>query len=114
MGYQTRDLLAAMQADMGGKGDAVLRVDGGMSASDYTMQFLSDIIDARVDRPKVLETTALGAAWLAGSRAGIYPNMDGFAATWALERSFEPSMGAEARDRKYAAWQRAVAATLEF
>jgi glycerol kinase len=114
VGYQTRDLLAAMQADMGGKGDAVLRVDGGMSASDYTMQFLSDIIDARVDRPKVLETTALGAAWLAGSCAGIYPDMDGFAATWALERSFEPSMAGEDRDRKYAAWQRAVTATMSF
>ena len=114
VGCQTRDLLAAMQADMGGKGDAVLRVDGGMSASDYTMQFLSDIIDARVDRPRVLETTALGAAWLAGSRAGLYPDMDGFAATWALERSFEPSMSAEDRDRKYAAWQRAVTATMSF
>lgn len=114
VGYQTRDLLAAMQADIGGKGDAVLRVDGGMSASDYTMQFLSDIIDARVDRPKVLETTALGAAWLAGSRAGIYPDMDGFAETWALERSFEPSMSSEDRDRKYAAWQRAVSATMSF
>ncbi|MBO6854865.1 MAG: glycerol kinase GlpK [Marivivens sp.] len=114
VGYQTRDLLAAMQADIGGKGDAVLRVDGGMSASDYTMQFLSDIIDARVDRPKVLETTALGAAWLAGSRAGIYPDMDGFAETWALERSFEPSMNSEDRDRKYAAWQRAVSATMSF
>lgn len=114
VGYQTRDLLTAMQADMGGANDAVLRVDGGMSASDYTMQFLSDIIDARVDRPKVLETTALGAAWLAGSRAGIYPDMEGFAATWALERSFEPAMDAEDRDRKYDAWQRAVTATMEF
>ncbi|MEN8741529.1 MAG: FGGY-family carbohydrate kinase, partial [Phaeobacter gallaeciensis] len=105
---------AAMQADMGGAGDAVLRVDGGMSASDYTMQFLSDIIDARVDRPKVQETTALGAAWLAGSRADLYPDMDGFAATWALERSFEPSMAGGDRDRKYAAWQRAVTATMSF
>ncbi|QPI84735.1 glycerol kinase GlpK [Rhodobacterales bacterium HKCCA1288] len=114
VGYQTRDLLAAMHSDMGGPGGAVLRVDGGMSASDYTMQFLSDIIDARVDRPKVLETTALGAAWLAGSRAGLYPDMDGFAATWALERSFEPSMAGEDRDRKYKAWQRAVTATMSF
>ena len=114
VGYQTRDLLAAMQADMGGASDAVLRVDGGMSASAYTMQFLSDIINARVDRPKVLETTALGAAWLAGSRAGIYPNMKGFAATWALDRSFEPSMGVDDRDRKYSAWKRAVNATMSF
>ncbi|MCK0152031.1 glycerol kinase GlpK [Marivita sp. S6314] len=114
VGYQTRDLLAAMHADMGGAGDAVLRVDGGMSASNYTMQFLSDIINARVDRPKVLETTALGAAWLAGSRAGIYPDMDGFAATWALEHSFEPSMTDDERDKKYSDWQRAVSATMAF
>jgi len=114
VGYQTRDLLTAMQADMGGASDAVLRVDGGMSASDYTMQFLSDIIDARVDRPKVLETTALGAAWLAGSRAGLYPDKEDFAATWALEQSFEPQMDAETRDRKYSAWQRAVTATMSF
>lgn len=114
VGYQTRDLLTAMQADMDGASDAVLRVDGGMSASDYTMQFLSDIIDARVDRPKVLETTALGAAWLAGSRAGLYPDKEDFAATWALEQSFEPQMDAETRDRKYSAWQRAVTATMSF
>lgn len=122
VGYQTRDLLAAMQADMGEASDATLRdtpratlrVDGGMSASDYTMQFLSDIIGARVDRPKVLETTALGAAWLAGSRAGIYPNQEGFAATWALESSFTPNMNDEIRDSKYAAWQRAVDATMRF
>jgi len=114
VGYQTRDLLTAMQADMGGASDAVLRVDGGMSASDYTMQFLSDIIDARVDRPKVLETTALGAAWLAGSRAGLYPDKEDFAATWALEQNFEPQMDAETRDRKYSAWQRAVTATMSF
>ncbi|MDT2070369.1 MAG: glycerol kinase GlpK, partial [Planktomarina sp.] len=69
VGYQTRDLLLAMQDDMSTPGEAVLRVDGGMTASDWTMQFLADIIGAPVDRPKVLETTALGAAWLAGSRA---------------------------------------------
>ena len=63
---------------------------------------------------RLLKTTALGAAWLAGSRAGLYPDMDGFAATWALERSFEPSMAGEDRDRKYKAWQRAVTATMSF
>jgi len=114
VGYQTRDLLAAMQADMGGTGDAVLRVDGGMSASEYAMQFLSDIIGARVDRPKVLETTALGAAWLAGQRAGIYPAQAEFAAQWALDRSFSPQMEEETREAKYAAWQRAVDATMLF
>ena len=79
VGYQTRDLLDAMRADWS-EGDArTLRVDGGMSASDWAMQFLSDIIGAKVDRPKVLETTALGVAWLAGMKAGIFPDMDGFA-----------------------------------
>ncbi|MBV6637125.1 MAG: glycerol kinase GlpK [Mameliella sp.] len=114
VGYQTRDLLAAMQADMGGVSDAVLRVDGGMSASDFAMQFLSDIIGARVDRPKVLETTALGAAWLAGQRAGIYPEQAEFAAGWALEKSFVPAMDEATRQDKYAAWQRAVEATMRF
>lgn len=112
VGYQTRDLLEAMQADWSGRGDNVLRVDGGMTASDWAMQFLSDIIGAQVDRPEVLETTALGAAWLAGSRAGIYPDMEGFAQNWALERRFEPAMDEGTRARKYDAWKRAVAATL--
>ena len=113
VGFQTRDLLEAMRADWAGAGDSVLRVDGGMSASDWAMQFLSDIIGAPVDRPKVLETTAMGAAWLAGMRAGIYPDQDGFAKSWALERRFEPAMRTADRDRRYAAWKRAVKATLE-
>jgi len=112
VGYQTRDLLEAMQADMGGQGDATLRVDGGMSASDWTMQFLSDIIAAPVDRPRVLETTALGAAWLAGMHAGVYPDRDGFAANWALERRFTPEMAEDVRRAKYAAWKDAVRRTL--
>ncbi|ABG32408.1 glycerol kinase [Roseobacter denitrificans] len=115
VGYQTRDLLDAMTADWQGSDvRATLRVDGGMSASDWAMQFLSDIIDAPVDRPKVLETTALGAAWLAGQRAGLYPDQAGFAASWALEKTFAPQMDAALRDRKYAAWKRAVDATLRF
>jgi glycerol kinase len=112
VGYQTRDLLEAMTADWDGSGDSVLRVDGGMTASDWAMQFLSDIIDAQVDRPQVLETTALGAAWLAGMRAGIYPDQAGFAKNWALEKRFEPAMSDALRDEKYAAWKRAVKATL--
>jgi glycerol kinase len=112
VGYQTRDLLEAMTADWDGSGDSVLRVDGGMTASDWAMQFLSDIIDAQVDRPQVLETTALGAAWLAGMRAGIYPDQAGFAKNWALEKRFEPAMSDALRDKKYAAWKRAVKATL--
>lgn len=112
VGYQTRDLLEAMTADWADAGENVLRVDGGMTASDWAMQFLSDIIGAQVDRPEVLETTALGAAWLAGMRAGLYPDQAGFAANWALERRFDPAMEEDQRDRKYARWKKAVAATL--
>ena len=112
VGFQTRDLLEAMQADMGNAGQAVLRVDGGMSASDWTMQFLSDILGAPVDRPTVLETTALGAAWLAGMRAGVYPDMAGFAETWNLDRRFTPGMEETDRNARYATWKDAVSRTL--
>ncbi|MEO1152885.1 MAG: glycerol kinase GlpK [Pseudomonadota bacterium] len=113
VGYQTRDLLEAMKADWpGASDDNVLRVDGGMTASDWTMQFLSDILGAPVDRPEVLETTALGAAWLAGMRAGVYPDQAGFAANWALERRFEPQMSPEIRAAKTQRWTNAVSATL--
>ena len=112
VGYQTRDLLLAMQDDMGRPGEAVLRVDGGMTASDWTMQFLADILGAPVDRPKVLETTALGAAWLAGSRAGVYPDQQGFAESWACDCRFEPNMAAPDRERLYAGWKDSVRRTL--
>ncbi|MEM7722470.1 MAG: glycerol kinase GlpK [Pseudomonadota bacterium] len=112
VGYQTRDLWEAMTADWQGAGGGNVRVDGGMSASDWSMQFLADILGAPVDRPKVLETTALGAAWIAGMRAGVYPDQDGFAATWALERTFEPQMDAETREARYAGWKDAVSRTL--
>lgn len=115
VGYQTRDLLEAMQADWKDKADApVLRVDGGMSASDWTMQFLSDIIDAPVDRPRILETTALGAAWLAGMQAGFYPQKEEFARLWALDRQFTPRMDPDTRAAKYTAWKRAVNCTLGY
>jgi glycerol kinase len=114
VGYQTRDLLDAMRADWpAAKGaDTVLRVDGGMTASDYTMQFLADILAVPVDRPAFMETTALGAAYLAGRKAGVCPDLDGFAATWRLERRFEPQMDAQIRDRKWSGWQDAVRRTL--
>ena len=112
VGFQTRDLWEAMRADMGATDGAPLRVDGGMSASDWTMQFLSDILGAPVDRPKVLETTALGAAWLAGQKAGLYPARDEFAATWALDRQFTPTMASDLADARYAGWKDAVARTL--
>jgi len=112
VGFQTRDLLEAMRADSPGELKGVLRVDGGMSASDWTMQFLSDIIGAPVDRPEVKETTALGAAWLAGMKAGIYPDQQEFAKNWALDARFEPNMSEEDRAQKYALWHRAVQATM--
>ena len=112
VGFQTRDLLDAMRADWGAAADGVLRVDGGMVASDWTMQFLADIIGAPVDRPQVTETTALGAAWLAGYRAGVCPGPEGFARAWALDRRFTPQMPEDTRAALLARWQRAVAATL--
>jgi len=112
VGYQTRDLLEAMTADYPGASDVVLRVDGGMTASDWGMQFLADILGAPVDRPRVAETTALGAAWLAGMKAGVYPDAETFAKTWALDRRFEPRMEAATRDAKYAGWRDAVRRTL--
>ncbi|MFX3679781.1 MAG: glycerol kinase GlpK [Hyphomicrobiales bacterium] len=112
--YQTRDLLEAMHKDWpeASGAETTLRVDGGMVASDWTMQRLADLLDAPVDRPTVLETTALGAAWLAGSRAGIWPDRDGFAVTWARDRRFEPQMDADERARKIAGWDDAVSRTL--
>jgi glycerol kinase len=90
----------------------VLRVDGGMAASDVAMQFLADIIDAPVDRPAVMETTALGAAYLAGLAAGVCPGLDGLAASWRRDRRFEPRMDPALRARKWAGWQDAVRRTL--
>ena len=83
-----------------------------MVASGYAMQFLADILGAPVDRPVVTETTALGAAYLAGLQAGIYPAPEDFAKGWALERRFAPAMDVAVRDGKYARWGRAVAATM--
>lgn len=111
--YQTRDLLDAMRKDWkGASAKTVLRVDGGMVASDWTMQRLADILDAPVDRPTILETTALGAAWLAGSKAGVLPKAKDFARSWALERRFKPDMDATVRSAKLAGWRDAVRRTL--
>lgn len=110
--YQTRDLLDAMHRDWAHDAGTVLRVDGGMVASDWTMQRLADLLDAPVDRPAVLETTALGAAWLAGMQAGAWPGEDGFARAWRLERRFEADMDAGERERLLAGWRSAVGRTV--
>jgi glycerol kinase len=125
--FQTLDLLDAMRADWrggdrwetgggtsvsGGFANTVLRVDGGMVASDWTMQRLADILGAPVDRPTILETTALGAAYLAGLQSGLYPEPQEFAARWALDRRFTAAMDDAVRNRKIAAWRDAVGRTL--
>ncbi len=112
VGYQTRDLIEAMHGDWAAPANTVLRVDGGMTASEWAMQFLADILDAPVDRPTAMETTALGAAYLAGLASGILPAPEVFAGGWALGRRFSPALGAEARERKYRGWKDAVRRTL--
>ena len=109
--FQTLDLLDAMRADWQGASDTVLRVDGGMVANDWMLQRLAGILDAPVDRPVVLETTALGAAWLAGSGAGVWPGADGFAKGWRRERRFEPAMDGAVRAKLVAGWRDAVKRT---
>ena len=106
--YQTNDLLEAMKRDWGATGQTILRVDGGMTASDWTMQFLADLLGAPVDRPMVLETTALGAAYLAGLQAGLLPKPEIFAKTWKRQKRFLPKMDETTRARKRAGWAEAV------
>jgi glycerol kinase len=108
--FQTVDLLAAMKADWrdGETSRNILRVDGGMTASDWTMQRLADLTGETVDRPQIKETTALGAAYLAGLRAGFFPEPDRFAELWQLERRFTPQMDAATRERKLGGWSSAV------
>ena len=101
--YQTRDLIEAMRGD-GAQIDE-LRVDGGMVVNDPLMQRLADTVGAPVERPRVIETTALGAAFLAGLQAGLWPSLEALSATWSLDRAFRPSEAAPSRDRRYAGWK---------
>ncbi|HVY20756.1 MAG TPA: glycerol kinase GlpK [Bauldia sp.] len=110
--YQTRDLLDAMRRDWVAESSPVVRVDGGMVASDWTMQFLADILDAPVDRPAVLETTALGAAYLAGLHAGLCPEPAAMMKAWKRERRFLPRMKPADRDARLSGWGDAVRRTL--
>lgn len=106
--FQTVDLLAAMKADWGGGALQALRADGGMVNSDWFMQRLADLCATTVDRPQIRETTALGAAYLAGLHAGFFAEPDRFMERWQLERRFEPQMEARLREGKLAAWSAAV------
>ncbi|HEY0234597.1 MAG TPA: glycerol kinase GlpK [Afipia sp.] len=112
--YQTHDLWTAMIADWpeAAKTNTVLRVDGGMAVSDWTMQRLADLLNAPVDRPVVRETTAVGAAYLAGLAAGVYPEPKRFADNWRLERRFKPNMSEATRTRKLKGWAQAVKGVL--
>ncbi len=112
IGFQTRDLLEAMQMDWSSSADGRLRVDGGMCLSGYTMQFLSDITNLIVDRPAMLDATALGVAWVAGMHAGVYPSQEEFMNNRSIEASFIPNMPEAIRLQKYSAWKRAIKATI--
>jgi glycerol kinase len=113
--FQTADLLGAMRSDWPGATGAIetLRVDGGMANSDWTMQRLADLLGCTIDRPRISETTALGAAYLAGLHAGFFPEPDRFIDHWRLERRFTPQMDAATRNRKLAGWGRAVRRLLD-
>ena len=113
MAYQTKDVLGAMQADSGIKLQA-LKVDGGAVANNLLMQFQSDLLGVPVDRPQVVETTALGAAYLAGLAVGVWKSKEDLISNWQLNRRFEPAMDEETRATLYAGWQKAVKRSMEW
>ncbi len=104
--YQTKDLQKAMEDD--GERPTALRVDGGMVANNWLMQFLADILGATVDRPDIIETTALGVAYLAGLKAGVFDSLQELESRWQRERRFEPKLNKSQRDDFYAGWQQAI------
>ena len=107
LAYQTRDVLEAMEADSGNKLTA-LKVDGGASANNLMMQFQADLLGVPVDRPQIVETTALGAAYLAGLAVGVWKNKDELKSAWQLETRFEPEMKRYEADALYKGWRKAV------
>lgn len=111
--YQTADLMSAMSDDVTGAGGSglpdTLRVDGGMVANDWVCQYLADILNCPVERPEVIETTALGAAYLAGMAAGVYRGTDQVSEAWRLQRRFEPTMSDAQRQSRLDGWKAAVA-----
>ena len=113
MAYQTRDVLEAMQNDAGIELKE-LRADGGAIANDFMAQFQADILDVTLLRPKVQETTAQGAAYLAGLAVGFWQSREEIARRWAVDREFKPSMAQEKREKLYGGWKKAVRATMEF
>lgn len=110
--YQSHDLLQAMARD--GAALTTVRIDGGMARNDWLLQFLADVTDLRIERPAVIETTALGAAGLAGLQTGLYASLDDLAQHWRLDQRFEPAMPAPQRATLLEGWTRAVACTRAF
>ena len=111
MAFQTLDLAEAMQRDGAGQLKTI-RIDGGMSANDWFCQFLADMLQAEVERPACLETTSMGAAFLAGLAVGVWKDLDEVAATWKRGAVFEPRMDGEQRARMIAGWKDALKRTL--
>ena len=109
--YQTKDLIDAMKADAG-EGETALRVDGGMAVNDWLCQFLSDMLVAPVERPAIVETTALGAAFMAGLATGVWDGLDSLDRIWSRERRFDPTMDDALRERMITGWRKAVERTL--
>ena len=106
--YQTRDLIEAMREDGAASSQTVLRIDGGMVANDWAMQNLANQLLASVDRPNVIETTASGAAYLAGLAIGLYPKPAEFAKTWSLEKRFTPAISADQANAAYQGWRQCI------
>jgi glycerol kinase len=113
MAYQTRDVLEAMQADSQ-LPLMTLKVDGGAAANAMLLQFQADLLNVTVRRPVVAETTALGAAYLAGLAVGYWNGLDDVRTNWALDREFRPSMDAAMREKLYAGWTKAVNRSLDW
>ena len=107
LAYQTRDVLGAMEADSGIT-LAALKVDGGAVANNLLMQFQADLLGVPVDRPQIIETTALGAAYLAGLAVGVWTSKEELKSSWKLDVRFEPSMPKEEADKLYKGWRKAV------
>lgn len=113
LAYQTKDVLGAMEADSGIKLQA-LKVDGGAVANNLLMQFQADILDVPVERPRVIETTALGAAYLAGLAVGFWQNKEELAKRWQLDRRFDSQMDEARREKLYSGWKRAVTRSMDW
>lgn len=111
--YQTKDVLKAMEQDSNIK-LKLLKVDGGASKNNFLMQFQSDILNVEIDRPKVVETTALGAAYLAGLSVGFYKSKDEITSKWAVDKRFTPGMDKEKMDKLYSGWSKAVSRALKW